>query len=283
MIPDIAMMRDKLTDAPRWQRKIYSVLSVNWQGTAQQWKKLKRSIRILLILVLPIAFGIHTVTSWLFAVNSRTGWDSTIFGPYFVSGAFMVGAAAVIFVMFLFRKRFKLKEYITDYHFNMMGKLLVLVSIVYLYFNINEFLVPGYKEQRLDAAHLHELFLGKEALLFWIVQLCGMIIPILLLVFRRMRKPVPLTIIAIFVVLGAWLKRFLIVIPTQFHPQFPIQNVPEEFHHYVPTWPEIAITGLTVAGVFLVITILVRIFPVVPVWETAEEHGHQIEPKENEE
>jgi len=65
----------------------------------------------------------------------------------------------------------------------------------------------------------------------------------------------------------------IIVIPTQFHPQFPIQNVPEEFHHYIPTFHEIAVTGLTVAGVLLVITILTRIFPVFPIWEVAEEHG----------
>lgn len=273
MIPDIAMMRDKLTDRPKWQRKLYKVLSVNWHGTAEQWKILKRSIRVMMILVLPVAFGIHTVTSWLFAVNTRTGWHSTIFGPYFVSGAFMVGAAVVIIAMFIFRRSFRIQDYITIKQFNMMGKLLVLVSILYLYFNINEYLVPWYAERRLDKEHLDALFTGGEAIFFWATMLLGIVIPIILMLFRKMRSPKPLFVIAIFVVLGAWFKRMIIVIPTQFHPQFPIQNVPAEFHHYIPTWHEIAVTGLTVAGVFMVITLLARIFPVFPVWEVAEEHG----------
>jgi Ni/Fe-hydrogenase subunit HybB-like protein len=273
MIPDLAMMRDRLTDVPAWQRKMYKVLSINWKGTADQWRTLKRAMKVLMILVLPVAFAIHTVTSWLFAVTHRTGWDSTIFGPYFVSGAFMVGAAVVIVAMYIFRRAFRIQDYLTIRQFNMMGKLLALVSIIYLYFNINEYLVPWYTEKSLDIAHLQALFIGHEAPLFWGTIIIGMIIPIILLLFRKMRAPKPLFIIAVAVVLGAWVKRMLIVIPTQFHPHLPIQNVPSEFQTYVPTWHEMAVTGLTVAGVFMVITILVRLFPVFPIWEVAEEHG----------
>ncbi len=273
MIPDLAMMRDRLTDVPAWQRKMYRMLALNWKGTKEQWSTLKKTIKVLLILVLPVAFAIHTVTSWLFAVTHRTGWDSTIFGPYFVSGAFVVGVAAVIVAMYVFRKAYKIQNYLTIHQFNMMGKLLALVSIIYLYFNLNEYLVPWYTEKLLDMAHLKELFIGHEAPLFWGSLVIGMILPIVLLLFRRMRAPRPLFFIAIAVVLGAWVKRMLIVIPTQFHPHLPIQNVPDEFMTYVPTWHEIAVTGLTVAGVFMVITILARIFPVFPIWEVAEEHG----------
>ncbi len=283
MIPDLAMMRDRLTDVPRWQRKIYKLLSVNWQGTKEQWRILKRAMKVLMILVLPVAFAIHTVTSWLFAVTHRTGWDSTIFGPYFVSGAFMVGAAAVIIAMYVFRRAYRIQEYITIHQFNMMGKLLALVSVIYLYFNINEYLVPWYTEKVLDMAHLEALFIGHEAPLFWGVTILGMIVPIILLLFRRMRAPKPLLIIAIVVVLGAWIKRMLIVIPTQFHPHLPIQNVPDEFLTYVPTLHEIAVTGLTVAGVFMVITILVRFLPVFPIWEVAEEHGIPLDKMHEEE
>lgn len=84
-------------------------------------------------------------------------------------------------------------------------------------------------------------------------------------------------IIAIFVLIGAWIKRFLIVIPVQFNPQFPIQNVPEHFTHYIPTYTEIVVTLATLATAILIITLLVRIFPVVPIWEVAHEKGfHKI-------
>ena len=273
MIPDIAILRDRMTEAPKWKRKVYKALSIGWQGTTNQWKLLKRSITIMIILILPVAFSIHTVTSWLFGVTLRAGWHSTIFGPYFVSGAFVAGSAAVIIAMYIFRKRQKLKDYITDYHFDKMNKLLVLTMFIYLYFNINEYLVPGYTWERLDGAHLQELLLGHEAPMFWLTQILGLILPIILLLMKPMRKPGPSMVISIFVLLGAWVKRILIVIPTQFHPQFPMQNVPESFMQYVPTFVEIAVTMATFAGAILIITLIVRIFPVVPVWEVAHEKG----------
>jgi molybdopterin-containing oxidoreductase family membrane subunit len=127
---------------------------------------------------------------------------------------------------------------------------------------------------QLDRDHLHELFSGEESLLFWSVQIFGMFIPIILLLFKKMRTPLPMMIISVFVVIGAWLKRMIIVIPTQFHPTFPIQNVPENFHHYDPTLIEITITSATVAMVLLVITLFVRLFPILPIWEIAHESGH---------
>jgi len=156
----------KVTTLPAWLRTVYKVLSLNYRDTPEQNRIIHRSIRILLILIIPAALSIHTVTSWLFAVTSRAGWDSTIFGPYFVSGAFVAGTAAVILAMFFFRKNYKLSDYLTDLHFNNMWKVLATVSLVYLYFNLNEFLVPGYKLKRADAVHLHELLAGKDALLF---------------------------------------------------------------------------------------------------------------------
>jgi len=274
LIPDIAILRDRMTDIPKWQKKIYQVLSIGWKGTQEQWKLLKRSIKIMIILIFPLAFAIHTVTSWLFAVNSRTGWHSTIFGPYFVSGAFVAGSAAVIIAMYIFRKRQKLQDYLTDRTFNLMSKVFVLTMLIYFYFNINEYLVPGYRWGRLDGAHLYELFLGHEAPLFWSTQIFGLLIPIILLLFKPMRKPLPVMLISIFVLIGAWIKRVLIVIPTQFHPQFPIQNVPESFLHYIPTWTELLITLATFAGAILVITLHARIFPIIPIWEEAHARGH---------
>ncbi len=274
LIPDIAILRDRYTDAPKWQQKAYQMLSLGWKGTAEQYRLLRKAIKTMMVLMMPVALAIHTVTSWLFAVNNRTGWDSTIFGPYFVAGAFMVGSAAVIIGMYVFRKAYKLEYYLNKEHFNMMGKLLVLTSLVYLYFNINEYLVPAYKMKKLDAGHIDELFGGHEALLFWGTQVLGMIVPILLLLFKRMRTPGPLLIISIVVVMGAWLKRFILVVPTQFHPTFPIQNVPEHFTYYHPTFTEIAVTSGTIAGTLLIVTLFVRMFPILPIWEIAHENGH---------
>ena len=273
MIPDIAILRRHMEHKPWWHQKMYQILSLGWQGTEEQFRILNLSLNALMVIIVPVALSIHTVTSWLFASTLRPGWDSTIFGPYFVAGAFMVGAAAVVVTMYIIRKVYNFKDFITDEHFNLMGKLLVLTSLVYLYFNLNEFMVPAYKMKSGESAHILGLLVGEYALLFWIVQIVGMIAPILLMIFRPFRKPVPLFVISILIVIGAFLKRFLIVTPTLLHPFLPIQNYPESYHHYHPTFSEMIITVGSIAGIALIISLFIKLFPIIPISETAHEKG----------
>jgi Ni/Fe-hydrogenase subunit HybB-like protein len=278
LLPDIAICRDTMKNIPAWRQKMYKILALGWNGNKKQFFIMNRSIKILAVLIIPLALSIHTVTSWLFATTYRAGWDSTNFGPYFVSGAFMVGAAAVIAVMYVLRNHYNLQKYITLKHFDNMGRLLVLLSLVYLYFNINEYLVPAFKMKGIEGEHLKELFYGHFAPMFWSVQILGMCVPIVVLLFKKGRKPGPLFIISIMVVIGAWFKRFLIVTPTLLHPFVPIQRVPEAWTHYFPTWQEWAITSASLAGALLIITLFVRLFPVVSIWEMGEEEhlSHEV-------
>jgi Ni/Fe-hydrogenase subunit HybB-like protein len=275
LIPDMNVCKDKCCDIPKFQRKIYKILSLGWTHTPEQYQLNKRFTRILLILIIPVALAIHTVTSWLFAMTLRAGWDSPIFGPYFVSGAFVAGCASVIIAMYFYRNNFRLKDYITDMHFDKMGKLLVLVALVYVYFNINEILVPAYKLKGPEAEHLKSLLMGHDSIMFWMVQIGGLILPFLLLMLKPMRKPLPAMLISVFILAGAWFKRYLIVVPIQLHPYLPIQNVPKEFMHYTPTVAEIAITAAMFLLVLIIITFLSKLFPVVPIWEIKEELEHE--------
>jgi molybdopterin-containing oxidoreductase family membrane subunit len=87
------------------------------------------------------------------------------------------------------------------------------------------------------------------------------------------RKPLPLTIISVFVLVASWFKRYIIVIPTLEHPFLPIQNVPDHFKNYSPTSIEIVITIFSFVAALLIITVLAKMFPVVSIWEYAEEKG----------
>lgn len=271
LIPDIALCKEKLTGLPKFQQKIYKVLSLGWANTPNQFKLIKRYFQILLITIIPVALAIHTVTSWLFAMTLRTGWDSPIFGPYFVSGAFVAGCASVIIAMYFIQRNYKLQDYITDMHFDKMGKLLVLVSLVYVYFNVNEIIVPAYKFKPSELEHIGNLLYGHDSVLFWLVQAGGLVIPFMLLMIPQMRKPLPSMLISLVILVAAWFKRYLIVVPTQLTPYYPIQNMPERYHTYMPTIPEIAITVGSLVLVLMIVTMLTKIFPVVSVWEMKEE------------
>lgn len=272
LLPDFSILSNyfqKNTRLSKW----YGRLSLNWTGTDKQRRIYSSSIQALSILIIPVAFAIHTVTAWLFETTYRPGWDSTNFGPYFIAGAFVAGTSAVIIVMFVLCRVYSLEKYITDEHCDRMGKILVLLCLVYLYFNLNEYMMPTYKSTEEEAVHLRSLFTGQYARLFWTAIIGGLVVPVIVLVFPQGRKPVPLFIVSLAVVLGAWWKRYIIVIPTLSHPFLPIQGVPESWRHYSPTWMEWSITFATLASALLIITLLVRFLPIIPIHETAEERN----------
>ena len=278
LIPDLAILHAKMgPELPAWKRKLYKVLSLGWKGNEQQFKTIYHALRVLMILIIPVGLSIHTVTSWLFAATLRPGWDSTIFGPYFVVGAFVAGSAGLIILMYVYRLRYGLKDYYTDMHFDRMGKLLVLVCLVYLYFNINEFFVPVYKMKLAEGVHLNTLFSGGYAFWFWFAQVVGLVLPILLIQLKFFRRPLPLTLVSVVILFSAWIKRYLIVIPTMEHPFLPVQNVPEHFKHYSPTSTEVMIMLFSFFASLLIISVLAKLFPVISIWEMAEEQGIEID------
>jgi Ni/Fe-hydrogenase subunit HybB-like protein len=271
LLPDFGIMlrfKDKLG---KRMSGFYRFLGSFWKNSPEQIKISNNSINVLSVTIIPVAFAIHTVTSWLFATTYRPGWDSTNFGAYFISGAFLVGSGSVLVAMYAFRYSYKLEKYITDVHFDQMGKIVVLLAFLYMYFNINEYLVPAFKMEKSEEAHLISLFTGEFAPMFWFAIFSSMIVPILILVFKKGRRPFPAFIAGILVVIGSWFKRYLIVTPTMLHPFLPMQDVPESQYHYFPTLQEWAIAIGSLAGMLLIITIFARIFPIIPIQDTITE------------
>jgi len=278
LMPDLRILNRDPKKNPRFLNWLYHIGGSFWKGTKEQFRVSNRAITILCIVIIPVAFCIHTVTSWLFATTYRPGWDSTNFGAYFVSGAFLVGAGGVVVAMYIFRKSYNLEKYITVLHFEKMGRIVVLLALLYLYFNVNEYLVPAFKMKKPEEQHLTQLFAGEFAPVFWFAILIGMIIPIFILIFKKGRKPLPMFIAGIMIVIGAWFKRYLIVTPTLLHPFLPMNDVPESYKHYFPSWQEWAIAMGSLAGALLIITFFARVYPIIPMQETINEENEKAEP-----
>jgi Ni/Fe-hydrogenase subunit HybB-like protein len=79
-------------------------------------------------------------------------------------------------------------------------------------------------------------------------------------------------------VVQAWIKRYLIVVPTLLNPYLPIQGVPPEAATYFPSWVEISISAGGIAGFVLLYTMFSKVFPIVSIWETREEMHAAAEP-----
>ena len=271
LLPDFALLKSYFKEKNPILSKRYGKLALNWTGSIRQKKIQLKSIQIIAILIIPAGFILQTIDAWLFSTLFRVGWDSTNMGAYFVSGASVAGIGALATVVYVIQKAYRLEAYITDLHFDKLGKFLVLTCLIYLYFNINEYLIPEFTSKKEEITHINVLFTGEYAPLFWFVTIGGLVIPILALLFKQGRKPLPMFFIGLLVVVGSWWKRFLIVTPTLLQPFLPIQGVPESWHHYYPSLHEWAITIATLAMALLIITALVRYLPIVPIQKTADE------------
>ena len=272
LLPDLAIMKKYYAKSNPLLSKWYGKFSLNWTGSKAQQLIQQKSIKIIAIMIIPLGLILQTIDAWLFSTTYRIGWKSTNFGPYFISGAFVAGVGALVVAIYFIRKMKHLEEYITDAHFDRMGKLLALACLIYLYFNVNEYLIPAYASTVNEEIHLDTLFTGHYSTIFWFVTIGGLIIPVIVLLFKKGRKPLPMFFVGLLVVIASWWKRYIIVTPTLLHPYLPIQGVPQSWREYFPSMHEWLITASNLATALVIITLLVRYLPVVPIQRTIDEN-----------
>jgi Ni/Fe-hydrogenase subunit HybB-like protein len=266
LIPDLALARDRLQGTQfKWRWRLYKFLARGWQDTPEQRRRLERGINIMMILIIPIAVSVHTVVSWIFAMTLRAGWNSTIFGPYFVVGAIYSGIAGIITVMYIFRRIYHLEAYITKQHFRYLGYLMLVMGVIYFYFTFSEYLTSAYKMQEGENSLLEQLMVGQFALPFWSFVVGGMVIPILITALPWTRTPGLIVFAAILVNIGMWIKRFIIVVPS-----LALPLLPADWGVYTPTWVELVITAAAFAGFALIFTLFAKLFPLISDWEMKE-------------
>jgi Ni/Fe-hydrogenase subunit HybB-like protein len=266
LIPDAAMVMNRSTNKfSSWRKKLYTMISLKWKGLPGQRKVLSRMMTIMAVLIIPLAISVHSVLAWVFAVTSKEGWHSSIFGPYFVVGALFSGVAAVILVVSAFRKAYHLENFIGQKQFRYMGMLMLVLGSTYLYFTISEFLTEGYTQYVGTVPFLRSLLVGDYALLFWPFLVVGIVIPVLLVAIPKTRNVKGITIAAILVVAAMWLKRFLIIVP-------PLRMglLGDTIPAYKGNWVEWVISLGAAAAIPFFLMIMFRLFPVLPIFEMQE-------------
>jgi molybdopterin-containing oxidoreductase family membrane subunit len=248
--------------ATPWRRRLYSALSLGWTGSDREWHALERAMKLMACVILAVAVSVHTVVAWDFAMSVAPMWHSSIFGPYFVAGAIFSGIAALIVVMAVLRRVLHLEAYLTRHHFNNLAKLLLLMSLLWLYFTMAENLTVWYGNEPKEMAVFGARTRAQYAPWFWTMVVLNFVVPFVLLGIRRLRTIATSTIAAVCVVIGMWLERFIIVVPTLANPRLAAAS-----GSYAPTWVEIAITAATFAAMMMLYMIFAKLFPIIAVWE----------------
>jgi Ni/Fe-hydrogenase subunit HybB-like protein len=266
LIPDTAiLLSHSVQKLSGWRRKLYSIISLKWKGLPGQRTLLSRMMTLMAILIIPLAISVHSVLAWVFAVTSREGWHSALFGPYFVVGALFSGVAAVILVISVFRKAYHLEKFVGQKQFRYLGLLMLVLGVTYLYFTISEFLTEGYVQYLTTVPFLRSLLVADYAPLFWPFLILGIVVPVLLVAFPKTRNSKGVTIAAVLVVAGMWVKRFLIIVPP-----LRLQLFGTVAPRYTGDWVEWVITLGAAAAIPFFLMIMFRIFPVLPIYEMQE-------------
>lgn len=267
LIPDLAICRDRLAGViSRPKLWLYRVLSVGWTGAPDQRRSLAKAIGTMMLVIILVAVSVHTVVSWIFGMTLRTGWNTALFGIYFVTGAIFSGVATLILVMVVLRRIYHLEEIITERHFVYLGYILAAVGMLMIYFNVSEVLTAAYKMEGGEPVYLKQILTGSFAPMYWFYIIGGLLPPAIVLLNRRTRTIGGIVVASILVDIAMWIERYIIVVASLRVPQMPYTDLAR----YVPTWQEIAISLGSLALFVLVIAVFVRLVPVISIWEVRE-------------
>jgi len=256
LIPDFATIRDKVTK-PKMKR-MYSILSFGWTGNAKAWTRFEEVSLVLAGLATPLVFSVHSVVSMDFATSIIPGWHTTIFPPYFVSGAVFSGFAMVQTLLLVMRKVMHLEAYITKKHVEYMNIVIIVTGSIVGVAYITELFISWYSGVEYESYAFINRATGPYWWSYWAMMTCNVISPQLFW-FKKLRTNLAFTFfMSIIVNIGMWFERFVIIV-TSLHRDY----LPSSWTMFHPTWVDVG-TFIGTLGIFFTLYLLfARYFPVV--------------------
>jgi Ni/Fe-hydrogenase subunit HybB-like protein len=260
LIPDIGTVRDRLTNKAK--KYIYGLLSFGWTGSARHWQRHESISLILAGLAAPLVLSVHTIVSFDFATSVIPGWHTTIFPPYFVSGAVFSGFAMVLTLMIITRKVLNLEDYITVGHVESMNKIIIATGSIVGVAYITELFMAWYSGVIYEQYAFINRATGPYWWAYWIMMTCNVITPQLFW-FKKIRRNLIATfVISIFINIGMWFERFVIIV-TSLHRDY----LPSSWTMYKPTFVEVGLFVGTLGLFFSLFLLFIRVFPVIAIAE----------------
>jgi molybdopterin-containing oxidoreductase family membrane subunit len=256
MIPDLGTIRDR--SKTKIRRMIYGFLAQGWRGSARHWQHYESAYLILAALATPLVLSVHSIVSMDFAVSQLPGWHTTIFPPYFVAGAIFSGFAMVMTLMVITRVAFKIENIVTIRHFENMSKIMLVTGSMVGYAYAMEFFIAWYSGNPYEQFAFINRAFGPYAWAYWTMITCNVLSPQLFW-FKKFRTSVPLLfIMSIFVNIGMWFERFVIV-ASSLHRDF----LPSSWDYYKPTFWDISAFLGSFGLFFFMFCLFLRFLPMV--------------------
>ena len=219
LLPDFATYRDKARHLVT--KRIFGFLSLGWRGSAIHWERYEMASLILAGLSTPLVLSVHSVVSFDFAVSIIPGWHTTIFPPYFVAGAIYAGFAMVLTLMLPLRALYGLHDFITDRHLDNMGKVMLVAGMIVGYGYFMEQFMAWYSASIYENFLMENRMFGPYGGSYWALLTCNIIVPQLLWSKRVRTSPYLIFMVSMFINVGMWLERFIIVVGSMHRDYMP--------------------------------------------------------------
>ncbi len=260
LIPDFASLRERTSG--KIKKIIYSTFSLGWRFSNRHWQHYEMVYLILAGFATPLVLSVHTIVSFDFAVSIIPGWHTTIFPPYFVAGAVFSGFAMVQNVLIVVRKIFNYEHIITVDTLEKMNKIMLVTGSMVGYAYAMEFFIAWYSGVQAEGFAFVNRAFGPYSWAYWIMVSCNVISPQLFW-FKKIRRSIPVMfVIAIFVNVGMWFERFVIVV-TSLSRDF----LPSSWAYYTPTYVDFMILIGSFGFFFTWILLFTKALPVVSIAE----------------
>jgi Ni/Fe-hydrogenase subunit HybB-like protein len=259
LIPDFATIRDRaLVQGNKIRATIYNGLSFGWQGGAKTWMRYESVALILAGLSTPLVLSVHTIVSMDFATSVIPGWHTTIFPPYFVAGAIFSGFAMVLTLLLVTRVVFKLEDYITIYHIELMNIIIIVTGSIVGIAYITELFISWYSGVEYEGYAFYNRVQGPYAWAYWSMMTCNVISPQLFWIKKIRTSIVATFVLSIIVNIGMWFERFVIIV-TSLHRDY----LPSSWTMFHPTIYDIGEYLFTFGLFFTAFLLFAKFFPVI--------------------
>jgi molybdopterin-containing oxidoreductase family membrane subunit len=260
LMPDMATLRDRTKS--KIKKVIYRVMSFGWNGSMRAWHRYETVYLLLAAFATPLVLSVHSIVSMDFATSIIPGWHTTIFPPYFVAGAVFSGFAMVLTLMIIARKVMNYTEYITVDHIEKMCKVIIVTGGIVGVAYSTEMFMAWYSVNEYERFAFMNRALGPYAWAYWTMVTCNVFIPQLFWIKKLRRTVWFVFIISIFINIGMWFERFVIIV-TSLHRDF----LPSSWAMYTPTSVEIATLAGSFGLFFTLFLIFVRFLPFIAIGE----------------
>ncbi len=263
LVPDLAALRDN--SKSKVQRIVYGIFSLGWRGGGSQWHNWRVAYLLLAGLATPLVLSVHTIVSFDFAISQLPGWHTTIFPPYFVAGAVFSGFAMVQTLIIPARRALGLTQVITLRHIDNMNKVLLATSMMVGYGYLMEAFTNWYSGNEFERFGQINRMTGHYAPVYWLLIFCNVLVPQLFWS-KRMRTHTLVTwFAALFVNIGMWSERFVIVIVS-----LTRDFIPSSWANYAPTWVDLSLLFGTIGFFGMLFLLFLRFIPAVSASEVKE-------------